>query len=224
MFVLSGTVAWFSVDDEQVCLLNGFTAACYTPPTIMCAASALPPAMKETLRERKVCTLSAATVREPTDALTKAGVTTPTAFFFHDLGLTVSKSKDAYPVVVATSPIQMFCTLDRFLDLGDNGEELLILTVESFRIDGSILSPPTEEMKTRPGVVAKIDAALIQPIVALGDGRFSPLAMPLRSMPRPRKMEDGSWQSPNFDTPSPPSTPLEQQGDNFETVEWSHRE
>jgi hypothetical protein len=83
----------------------------------------------------------------------------------------------------------MFCTLDRFLDLGDNREELLTLTVEKFRIDGSILSPPTEEMKTRPD-----DVALIQHIVALGDGRLSPLASQLRSMPpRPRKMEDGSW-------------------------------
>ena len=71
--------------------------------------------------------------------------------------------------------LQMHCNLCELVDM-DNGECLVILMVKTFVIDGSVLSPPMEDMKEKqPNVVAKIeDAKLIKLMVSQGEGWFSP--------------------------------------------------
>jgi flavin reductase (DIM6/NTAB) family NADH-FMN oxidoreductase RutF len=94
---------------------------------------------------------------------------------------------------------------------------MIILTVETFVVDGSVLSQPTELMKGRD-VKAKIDAELIKPVVGLGNGTFSPLTG-FRSMPRPKKQDAGGWISDPFDV----SLPTLGEGE-YEDMEWSYRE
>lgn len=213
------TIAWFSVNDEKVSLLDGYTACAYTPPSIIFAAKALPPTFLDILKETKVCTLSSVTAREPESSYKTAYTKddhSPRDFLFSDLGLMSKKTKQNFPSVVASSPINMFCSLRELVDLGDD-EGLVILEVETFVIDGSIQSPPTEEMKRRPGVISKIDAELIKPLVSLGGGNFSGLA-PLRSMPRPFKQTDGSWRSTELNSIQPSSGQA-----GYETVEWTYK-
>mmetsp|Transcript_6531 Transcript_6531/g.8487 ORF Transcript_6531/g.8487 Transcript_6531/m.8487 type:complete len:444 (+) Transcript_6531:130-1461(+) len=214
-------IAWLSVDDERVTLLEGFSGGSYTPPSLFFSASAIPADFLETLKRTKVCTISSATVRDPPSSFQKAhSWPKPTSHTFAELGLLSSKTKQEYPKVVASSPIHMHCSLENFVELGEGEEEaLVVLVVESFVISGSILSPPTEEMKKRPNVVAKIDAKLINPVVSLGGGRTCPLKE-IHSMPRPVKSEDGnSWTSTDFDLACPTLGP-----GNFGSVEWNFRE
>lgn len=140
-----------------------------------------------------------------------------TSFSFNELGLKNVKKKEQYPVVVETSPIHMFCELHATVPLTEN-EDMVVLTVETFVIDGSIQSVPTKEMKKRPGVVSKIDADMIKPIVSMGGGRFTPMKS-LRSMPRPKKGEDGAWSSKLFDENPEKSEEVQ----TFGTVEWSYK-
>lgn len=212
--------AWFSVDDEKVALLDGYSAVCYTPPTIAFGVKTLPPEMIKTLEQTKVCTLSSATVRESNVSYSMAACRdgeSPKSFTFDEIGLKSAKSKEAYPVAVATAPIKMHCSLEKIVNLG-YGESMILLTVETFVVDGSVLSPPTEMMKGKGrDIKAKIDAELIKPVVGLGNGTFSPLTG-LRSMPRPTK-QDGGWVSDPFEACLPT---LGEGG--YEVMEWSFRE
>jgi flavin reductase (DIM6/NTAB) family NADH-FMN oxidoreductase RutF len=212
-------VAWCSVDDNSVSLLDGYTAAAYTPPYLYFAATALPAYMLAKLQETGRCTLSAATVREPAEALqeaSKGSETAPQSYTFGDLGLKACKTKEDYPVAVATSPIKMFCSLEKLVPL-EGDESMALLIVETFVVDGKVLSPPTGNMKTS-SITAKIDAELIQALASLGRGRFSKMTS-LRSMPRPRQQEDGSWTSTDFDPAPPTLGAVDQQKD----MEWNFR-
>jgi hypothetical protein len=235
----SGCLAWVAVDDKEVALLDGITAAAYTPPFLICSSSVLPFSFQQRLRETKVCTLSVATTREPIEAYEKAGNSrehddseTPSSFAYADLGLSPSSdSRDGYPRGLASSPIHMYCSLYEFVDLGlskidddadtlqSSSDQMLILIVDTFVIDGSVLSPPTEEMRKRPNVTAKIDAELIQPLVSMGRGRYVPMSQ-LMSMPRPAyNAEAKSWKSPAL-VPCKPSLGAQT---SIKSAEWSYR-
>ena len=67
--VVPRPVAWLSVDDDTVTILNGYTAACYTPPTIFFAESSLPAQFIAKLKETGVCTLSVTTMHDPKSAI-----------------------------------------------------------------------------------------------------------------------------------------------------------
>ena len=221
MYVLLGMIAWLSVDNENVALLEGYSGCAYTPPSLFFASSAIPVDFLEKLKETKVCTISNITVRDSPQSIEKAySWPAPTSHKFSELGLLTNEHKKGFPCAVASSPIQMFCSLENFVELDDEGKEsIIVLVVESFFISKSVLSPPTEEMKKRPNVVAKIDAALIQPVVSLGGGKICRLKN-IHSMPRPVKAEDGmSWTSTDFDLASPSLG----EG-NFQSVEWNFRE
>lgn len=212
----SGCLAWISVDNERVSLLDGFTAASYTPPTILFAASQLPTRVRNQLVATKRCTLSAVTTREPIESLEKAQQRPDS--LFTDLGLQPStRTFDDYPSAVASSPVHMYCQLETFQELGPN-EYLVVLTVETFDIQPQILSEPNEVMKQRPGVLAKIDAHLWQPRVSL-HSRFTTLAS-LQSMPRPKQQPDGTWTSTQF-APIPDTEP---RIDSSSSYQWSWRE
>lgn len=209
-------MAWLSVDDERVSLLEGFSGAAYTPPSLYFAAKALPPNVFDKLKETKLCSISMATARDPAEAFTKASCpngSLPTSFSFTELGLPAKKRKPCYPAVVEHSPTQMYCSVDRIEDLG-NGQALIVLLVDIFTIAGSALSEATEEMKKRPNVTAKIDVQLIKPVVSLGEGRVCPLKS-IELMPRPVKQEDGTWTSTEL-IPAPPTTGP----GGFDAVEW----
>jgi flavin reductase (DIM6/NTAB) family NADH-FMN oxidoreductase RutF len=118
-------------------------------------------------------------------------------------------------VVVENSPIHMHCSLENFVELSTGGDQaLVVLVVDTFVIDGSVLSEPTAEMKKRPNVTAKIDAQLIKPLVSFGEGRVKRLKN-IRSMPRPIRQENGVWTSTNFDVAPETTGP-----GGFETTEW----
>ncbi|KAL7569291.1 hypothetical protein ACA910_016838 [Epithemia clementina (nom. ined.)] len=253
-------LAWLTVDDTRVTLLDGYTAGSYSPPFLFFSASAIPSDFLRVLRHTKVCTLSMATTREPSTAYDKAAIANssnrggwtqpPTFHSFAELGLEAKKTKDQYPSVITTSPIHMHCSLEKCVSLTENGsddddsndnssekdaessEAIIILTVESFVIDGSILSQATEMMKKRPGVVAKIDAELIQPVVSLGSSGRRCTLKAIHSMPRPIKAEDTEttttrtttttspkWTSTDFNIAEPSTGP-----GAFDTVEWNFRE
>lgn len=209
-------LAWVSVDDEQVTLLDGYTAACYTPPTLYFAESALPGAVALKLKESGKCTLSAATLREPESAFQTAAKDGPRAFVFKELGLSPANKRGDYPCAVEASPIHMYCSLAERVDFGD-GESMIVLTVETFVVDGSVLSDPSESMKGR-SITAKIDAELIRPVVSIGNDRFSPLGE-IRSMSRPVQQEDGTWTSTDFQT----VVPAARRHQKHETMEWNFR-
>ena len=220
-FLTIGAAAWMSVDDERVCLLEGFSGAAYTPPSLYFAARALPMDVFQRLRETKICTISSATVRDPPKAFSKAGTTygdAPKSFTFNELGLKPKKTKDGYPVVVEHAPIHMHCSVDKIVDLDGDEQALVILLVDTFVIDGSVLSEPTEDMKKRPDVTAKIDAQLIKPVVSFGQGWVCPLKN-VHSMPRPVKQENGKWISEDFNIAESTLGP-----GNFETCEWTFKE
>ena len=113
----------------------------------------------------------------------------------------------------------MHCTVDKIVELDeDDNQALVVLLVDTFVMDSSVLSEPTEEMKKRPNVTAKIDAQLIQPVVGLGQGRVCALKT-LRSMPRPVKQANGTWTSTDFNLASPTTGPFD-----FPTSEWTFQE
>ena len=218
---VTGCVAWLSVDDERVSLLEGFSGAAYSPPSLYFAARALPAEVVVRLRKAKVCSISSATVRDPKEAFVKAGTpigVEPKSFTFADLGLISKKTKPDYPVVVEHAPIHMHCTVDKIVDLEGDEQALVVLLVDIFVIDGSVLSEPTEEMKKRPNVTAKIDVQLIKPVVGLGQGKVCPLKT-IRSMPRPVKQKDGTWTSTDFNLATPTPGP-----GGFATTEWIFKE
>lgn len=209
------------MDDERVSLLEGFSGAAYSPPSLYFAARALPTDIVARLRERNVCSISTATVRDPEEAFAKAGTpigVEPKSFPFADLGLTCKKTKPGYPVVVEHAPVHMHCSVDKIVDLDGDGQALVILLVDTFVIDGGVLSETTEEMKKRPNVTAKIDVQLIKPVVSFGQGKVRPLKT-IHSMPRPFKQDDGTWTSTDFDLATPTPGP-----GGFATTEWTFKE
>lgn len=218
------TLAWLSVESGRVCLLEGFTAGAYTPPSLLFASGALPTHVLHTLRKGKRCTISAATSREPSPAFQTALRTSPARptqdFSIRALGLETTKGLNGdYPDPIKSSPIHMYCSLDNFLPLNGPDDGLVVLYVETFRIDGSIQSVPTEQMKGREGVVSKIDATLCDPVMSLGNGKVSSLA-PLKSMPRPKKVDSTSlWSSTELEELAPPILATSP----YPTAEWSWR-
>ena len=224
-------IAWFSVDDERVALLDGYTGASYTPPTVFFGGASLPTDMLEKLKETKVCTLSSVTLHDPPTSYRKAATISydrddddedrnaPKSFSFESIGLKKIKKSEEYPVAVESSPVQMLCTLDQCVDL-DNGDDLIVLVVETFHVHSSVLSPPTELMRAGRDIIAKIDALIIQGIVSVGNGSFASLKE-LRSMPRPVQKKDGSWTSTNFD--DSPESSFGREKNHYEPMEWSYR-
>ena len=231
--VVPRPVSWFSVDDETVAILNGYTAACYTPPTIFFAESSLPVKFIEKLRETGVCTLSVATFHDPTFALermTSDHDNDRKSYTFQELNLSRSPKRENYPCAVESSPIHMYYTVSDRVSLGDDA--MLILIAEAVVFHKSILSDPTESMKQR-SITAKIDAALIQPIVSLGNHhhQFYPLKE-IRSLPRPKQETSQqcdsnsasissslAWVSSDFQTVVPTGTRYL----DHVTTEWRYR-
>lgn len=222
----TGCVAWLSVDDERVSLLEGFTGAAYSPPSLYFAARALPKQVVARLRKTQVCSISSATIRDPKDAFTKAGTpmgAEPQSFTFTELGFQSKKTKADYPAVVEHAPVHMHCSVDKIVNLPSDGDDddeqaLVVLLVDVFVMDGSVLSEPTAEMKKRPNVTAKIDVQLIRPVAGLGEGKVCPLKT-IHSMPRPVKQEDGTWTSTDFDLATPTTGP-----GGVATTEWIYKE
>jgi flavin reductase (DIM6/NTAB) family NADH-FMN oxidoreductase RutF len=213
-------LAWLTTNDSQISLLDGYNAICYNPPTLMFASSAIPASFLSELKESKACSLSAVTARQPRESVTKATSgdrEDPKIFAFSELDLVPAKLKEAYPSVVSNAPIHMYCTLHDMAKLTDNAS-MILLTVETFVIDGSALSPPTESMKTRSSVKAKIDADLIKPWVSL-HGKVCLLAG-LGDMPRPTQSEQGAWESAKVE---PIPTSVNNPDEVYESVEWNFR-
>jgi flavin reductase (DIM6/NTAB) family NADH-FMN oxidoreductase RutF len=233
-------LAWISVNDTTVSLLDGYNAICYSPPTLMLSSSALPAEVWTELQNTQRCSLSAVTARESKDIVVKAAASPRRAFHFDELDhLAHVKHKADYPPVVQNSPIHMYCTLCEVIALHDdaqiknNKDCMILLTVETLVVDGSVLSPATEEMtSSRPNVTAKIDAELIRPWVGLGNAKVSLLSK-IVEMGRPRQDEEGEWKSGELipvassvavsngdgrvtDVENTPTT-------NFDSVEWSFR-
>ena len=153
--------AWVSVhgagrtgDEPLVCLLDGYNASSDRPPTIMCAATALPALHLAQLQKTGLCCLSVATPREfpSLDILAKAraGGELGSATFAA-LELKPAPRADGRPPAVASSPCQMDCRLLEVVELGggpathscgatrDAGQAMVLLLVQDFTIDGSVL-------------------------------------------------------------------------------------
>jgi flavin reductase (DIM6/NTAB) family NADH-FMN oxidoreductase RutF len=195
--VVPRPTAWISVGDK-VALLEGFSLGNHDPPTIMFGATSLPKVMADQLLETKACTLSMATTRETLASLTAAarkGGKSP-AKSFAELELCPEPKKDGFPPGVSSSPIIMYCRWLQSVDLGC-GERLFFVEAEIIIAKEAGLSKPSEEMTRSREVLAKIDAELIDPIVSLGNSKFASIAG-MYSMPRPRKQEDGTWYSTDF--------------------------
>lgn len=211
------TVGWISVsafDDPspQVALLEGFTAAAYTPPTLFFAASALPTSLYQDLVHSRRCTVSAVTTRESLETVQMAATghdndgNSPCLWSMEALGLEPTSNEaaarhDEYPRAVAASPIHMYCTLRENVALGTD-DHLVVLTVETFVVDGSVLTEPSASMITGSrSMTAKIDATLIDPRVGLGNGRDYPAMASIRSMLRPMyDRDENKWTSTDFET------------------------
>lgn len=139
-------------------------------------------------------------------------------YSLEQIGLSTIKVNAEYPVVIQSSPLHLLCHVEQFVPVDEPAEdEFLLITVETFHIAGEVLSHASQEMKQRPGVVAKIDAQLIDAMVHLAEGRVVPLRR-LRSMPRPVKQESGTWISPPFVDVLPPMK------GTFPDATWSYRE
>ncbi|GKZ01115.1 hypothetical protein MPSEU_001063100 [Mayamaea pseudoterrestris] len=221
--VLPRLLAWISTNDTGVSILNGYNAICYSPPTLMFASSAISSSSLVELQRTKRCSLSAVTSRESQEVVLRAMKETgesPDNFSFDDLGIASAKNKNDYPVVVGDSPIHMYCSLHDVVTLAED-ESMILLTVETFVIDGSVLSPATNDMKAdRSFVVAKIDADLISPWVGLGNGQASLLSC-LADMPRPQLKEQGEWESTDLNPIF--SSATHDFSEKYDTVEWSFR-
>jgi flavin reductase (DIM6/NTAB) family NADH-FMN oxidoreductase RutF len=237
-------LAWISTNDTHVALLQGYNAVAYTPPCLMMASDVLPQETLIELRRTGRCTLSAVTAHEsPSDStLSKAAAATEAAgipLAFESLGLEAFRAEgfDSYPPAVRRSPMHFYCTLDREVPLpppvqhdgntktaenfGKTDAVMILLTMETVVVDGSVLRPPTELMKGRD-VTAKIDCDLIRPWLGLSHREFSLLAVPLRSMPRPKRDPNGeSWTSTSLELN--PDEDYNANKSSFETMEWSFR-
>lgn len=188
--------AWFSSNEKDVALVEGYSVANHAPPTLMMAAEALSPAMLIDLRKSGFATLSVATLREK-HCLFKAsnpdGQSRPINFTFDALGITPDSTKVDRPPAVKSSPIKMYCKILEIIALG-NGQQMVLLEVESCSISKCVLSKP-DEGSTRK-TLAKIDAILIQAVASFGCGQFATMDN-LRHMPRPEQCE-GTWKSDPF--------------------------
>lgn len=220
-------LAWISTNATTVALVQGYNATGYTPPCLMVASDVLPAETMEELRTTKLCTLSAVTANESTiEALTMAAtpnaVLKPMPFEALELAPFTAHGFEAYPPSVRKSPMRFYCTLDREVPLPNGtAATMVLLTMETVVVEGSVLRPPTELMKGRD-VKAKIDCDLIRPWLGLSRRQFAPLALPLRSMPRPkRNSDDGTWTSTDLD-PNP-DDPYDVEHSTFEDMEWSFR-
>jgi flavin reductase (DIM6/NTAB) family NADH-FMN oxidoreductase RutF len=217
-------LAWIScAGDERVGLLNGFTAVGYHPLTLFCSATNLPTQLQQALASNRASTtlwsVCLVTSRD-SEALKK--VTDIGSLYHHeDLGLKRSTvERDNYPRSVATSPVEMFCSIKARDTLED--DDLLLLVVDICRVDGSVLSNPTPSMIER-SITAKIDAMLIDALAWVGGGSddFASnvcATKTFRSMPRPTQSDDKtSWTSADFAELT--SKPLHQQV--RDSIEWS---
>ena len=208
--VVPRPLAWLSVDDERVALLNGYTAACYTPPTLLFAGSSLPRKTLARLKETGKCTVSLATARDPPSSLSMASTVHSisgerSSFTFQELKLSPIKKREDYPCAVEGSPVHLYCSLSEEHSLiGHDGDGMVLLIGESVLVDGSVLSDPTDSMKSR-AISSKIDAGLIQPIVTVGPDQFRRVHE-IRSLPRPKQQPDGTWVSSDFQTVVPVGT------------------
>lgn len=224
--VIPRPVAWLSVDDERVTLLNGYTASCYTPPTMLFAGSSLPSKTIDRLKETGKCTVSLATARDPSSALSKASSLQSDkqerlSFTFQELNLSPIKKRSDYPCAVEGSPVHMFCSLSEEHSLVDsNGDGLVLLIGESVVVDGSVLSDPTESMRSRE-ITAKIDAGLIQPVVAVGPNQYRSMK-DIRSLYRPKQDGNGTWVSSDFQTIVPNGTRTQEEQIPA-AMEWNYR-
>ena len=236
--VVPRPVAWLSVDDDAVTILNGYTAACYTPPTIFFAESSLPTKFIAKLKETGICTMSITTMHDPQSALEQVtsssdcSANEQKSYSFQELKLSRSPKRSNYPCAVESSPIHMYCTVSERVKFDADGESsqndgnsddcMIILIAETVVFHNSILSDPTESMKQR-SITAKIDAALIQPMVSIGKtNQGFRLLKEIRSMPRPKQESSSSlstWVSSNFQTVVPTGT----QNQPHMTTEWNYR-
>jgi flavin reductase (DIM6/NTAB) family NADH-FMN oxidoreductase RutF len=199
-------LAWISyAGDDRVGLLNGFTSACYHPLTLFC--SAFRQALSSNRTSTTLWSVSMVTSRD-VEAL--KGVTDSGAVYHHDkLGLKRSAAAAAqngnYPASVASSPVQMFCSIQGTVSLEGQDEDLVLLVVDSCRVDGTVLSNPTPSMIER-SITAKIDATLIDALAWVGGSddvaNNVRASKTFRSMPRPTQSADKkSWTSRDFSTP-----------------------
>ena len=235
--VVPRPVAWLSVDDDTVAILNGYTAACYTPPTIFFAESSLPVQFIQKLRATGICTLSVATFHDPTFALERVTADhnndEQKFYTFDELRLSRSQKRENYPCAVESSPIHMYCNVSDRVTFDEPSQHdsdcMLILVAETVVFHKSILSDPTESMKQR-SITAKIDAALIQPVVSVGNQNQFHSLKKIRSMARPKPEVSpqpdtnetpmsSSWVSSDFQTVVPTGT----QNLDHSTTEWNYR-
>jgi flavin reductase (DIM6/NTAB) family NADH-FMN oxidoreductase RutF len=206
-----------AVTAPMVCLLDGYNASSDRPPTIMFAAAALPTKIFEQLRQTAVCCLSVATPRDfsSLDALAQQGTSSggrgePSTF--EALGLEPAPRVGGRPPAVASSPCQLDCRLLQLVELG-RGQAMVLLLVEDFTISGSVLVRQTaaqgQDSTTLPNsnpdvrqIAAKLEAALVQPLAALGPGRFGHVGGPgaeVCHMLRPKQAEPGAaWTGDTF--------------------------
>jgi flavin reductase (DIM6/NTAB) family NADH-FMN oxidoreductase RutF len=202
-------LAWISyANDERVGLLNGFTAACYHPLTLFCSAKNFPTPFREALSSNRTSTtLWSVSLVTSRDAEALKSVTDLGAVYHHEeLGLKRSTAKLAnYPGPVATSPIQMYCSIKGKMVSLEESDDLVLLIVDICRIDGTVLSDPTPSMIER-SITAKIDATLIDALAWVGGSddvaKNIVSSKAFRSMPRPKPSADQkSWTSTDFSTP-----------------------
>jgi flavin reductase (DIM6/NTAB) family NADH-FMN oxidoreductase RutF len=238
--VVPRPVAWVSVDDETVAILDGYTAACYTPPTLFFAQSSLPIKFIEKLKDTGICTLSVATFHDPKSALelvSSDNIHDQKTYTFQELNLSRAQKRNNYPCAIESSPVHMYCKVSDRVSFhesshNDADDVMLILIAETVVFHKSILSDPTNSMKQR-SISAKIDAALIQPVVSLGSHhpRFHSLKE-IRSMPRPKlepspHQDDATtgisssllWVSSDFHT----VVPTGPRSLDHTTTEWNYR-
>jgi flavin reductase (DIM6/NTAB) family NADH-FMN oxidoreductase RutF len=218
-------LAWISyANDERVGLLNGFTAACYHPLTLFCSAKNFPTTFREARlsSNRTSTTLWSVSLVTSRDSEALKSVTDLGAVYHHEeLGLKRSTAKlGKYPESVATSPIQMYCSIKGTTMSLEESDDLVLLIVDVCRVDGTVISDPTPSMIER-SITAKIDATLIDALAWVGGSddvaKNIVSSNAFRSMPRPKQSADlKSWKSTDFSTPMlKPS-----QSDFRNDVEW----
>lgn len=241
-----------NTNNPRIALIDGYTASCYTPPALHFAISCIPTDMFITLQKTKKCTLSAATTRESMDLYHRMynKQHQPLSYRSNELHLQCSKIKDDYPPSIQQSPIKMHCVVEHIVWFDDDNDDnnnnnneididesineknekkknhrdgMIVLIVESFVVDGSVLSAPTESMIQR-NITAKIDAELISPIIHLGNGNYTPMKS-IKSMPRPKYNEQlQQWTSTNLlpvvtSTPTPTTSSTTM----YPNMEWEYR-
>lgn len=227
--LLPRPLAWITVDEEHVALLEGFTAASYTPPSFLFPSQAIPSNMLQLLIQTKKCSISCCTARDPFDLVQsllydgrrqEATYTRTQA----QVDLTFRHAdKQDYPPVVITSPLHFYCQLDHFVPLDEGNQQgMIVLTAETVVIHNEAQSQPTADMlKSRPNLVSKVDATCIQPLVSMGEHRIAQLDYPLQSLPRPIwDQQRNTWTSRELAGAQPPIP----SNSVFPKCEWNYRE